>query len=478
MRSITRIIMLWCILTASLSFPAHTANEELPDLENKVALELGLEKRLKAILKEITGTDRISLSVTVHLFNQKEKVTFKPNASKKKKPQEMVLPGVPLQDTYSDTDAVLAPLTFEENRTMIKRLTVNIFLDSNVPDDIYAMVERVSRALLGINPDRGDKLVIERIPFGRWDFEWKKMLMPPDLYKVLALALGMMIFLFGILFMFGPFRAFFVQFVGSIETLAEKSKPIESAAGPSAGAAGALGLAMQQSTGASAGGGKDDGPKRPFSFINTSSLGDLVFLCKKQSTESIATMVSYLNPNLAARLVAELEPSVQGEVTKKLANMQEKEPEKVKVLEKMIREKIDFLVGGEDRLQQIINYSDNALQQTMLSSLKEANPSFAEKLKKQMFVFEDIIKLDVNTQQMLIRNINPMIFAQVLKSMPEDFQKKILLALPQGLAERLEQEMDLGKPLLAKRIEEEKRVIVQLVKKFEQQGLIDLSALA
>ncbi|MBD3271552.1 MAG: hypothetical protein GF384_03310, partial [Elusimicrobia bacterium] len=121
--------------------------------------------------------------------------------------------------------------------------------------------------------------------------------------------------------------------------------------------------------------------------------------------------------------------------------------------------------------------SDTVQQRAILESLRKANPAFAEHLKRFVFSFEDIIKLDVNTLQMLIRNINPGIFAQVLKSMPEEFQRIVFKLLPPGLTERIEEEMKLGKPLTPKRIEEEKRVIIQLVKNFEQQGLIDLSKL-
>ena len=44
-----------------------------------------------------------------------------------------------------------------------------------------------------------------------------------------------------------------------------------------------------------------------------------------------------------------------------------------------------------------------------------------------VFSFEDIINLEADMIQMLIRNINPVIFSQVLKSMKEDFQQSCLV---------------------------------------------------
>ena len=467
------IMLIFMLAVAGIRYPVQGADEELPDLETKVALELGLEKRLKSILEEITGTNKISLSVNVHLYNQKERVTLnRTQPQKKKKSDEMILPGVPMRETLGDSsEPILAPLTFEENKTMIKRLTVNIFLDSHMSDEMVAMVERVTKALLGIDPARNDELIIERIPFGSFYFDWRTMLQPPDLYWVAAIFLGVLLFLFGVMFLFGPFRHFFAQLVNSLDSMAEKGQQTVGSL-HQGGPGGAMDILHQQ-IGAQKGKDEND-QKKPFSFITESHLKDLIFLLRSEKPETIAIIASYLMPVLAARLIASLDKHIQNKVAQELSQIKEKPADMVKSLELHIKERIDYLVGGEDRLQQIVNYSDTSLQKAMLESLKTSNPSFAERIQKLMFSFEDIIKLPGDVVQMLIRNINPAIFAQVLKSMPEEFQKNIAKVLPAGLNERLEEEMQLGKSLMPKRIEEEKRVIVQLVKKFEQQGLIDL----
>lgn len=471
MKTKLAFIMTAMLIISGLRSSINSA-DELPDLETKVALELGLEKRLKSILEEITGTSKISVSVNVHLYTRKERVTIeRTSPAKKKKSNEMVLPGVPVRKKLGEGgEPILAPLTYEENRTMIKRLTVTIFLDLHMSDEMVSMVERVTKALLGMDPARKDELVIERIPFGTWYIDWKAMLQPPDIYWVSLVVLGLLLFLFGMLFLFGPFRKFFVQLVNSLDSLAEKGQASSTPLAQT-GSIHSIDMYQQQ---ASTKKKDEDKEKRPFSFITEAQLNDLIYLCRKERPEAIAITVSYLSPFIAARVIGSLEKGIQSKVIQELSQIKERPPELIQALEKKVKERIDYLVGGEDRLQQIVNCSDTSLQKDMLEALKVSNPSFAERIRKLMFSFEDIIHLDGNTIQMLIRNINPAIFAQVLKSMPEGFQKNIFKALSEGLAERIQQEIELGKPLTPKRIEQEKQVIVQLVKNFEQQGLIDL----
>lgn len=471
MKTRLSLIMMVVLIMSGLRSSINSAYE-LPDLETKVALELGLEKRLKSILEEITGTSKISVSVNVHLYTRKERVTIeRTSPATKKKSKEMVLPGVPVRKKLGEGgEPILAPLTYEENRTMIKRLTVTIFLDLHMSDELVSMVERVTKALLGMDPARKDELVIERIPFGTWYIDWKAMLQPPDIYWVSLVVLGLLLFLFGMLFLFGPFRKFFVQLVNSLDSLAEKGQASSTPLAQT-GSIHSIDMYQQQ---ASTKKKDEDKEKKPFSFITEAQLNDLIYLCRKERPEAIAITVSYLSPFIAARVIGSLEKGIQSKVIQELSQIKERPPELVQALEKKVKERIDYLVGGEDRLQQIVNCSDTSLQKDMLETLKVSNPSFAERIRKLMFSFEDIIHLDGNTIQMLIRNINPAIFAQVLKSMPEDFQKNIFKALSEGLSERIQQEIELGKPLTPKRIEQEKQVIVQLVKNFEQQGLIDL----
>lgn len=471
MKTRLSLIMMVVLIMSGLRSSINSA-DELPDLETKVALELGLEKRLKSILEEITGTSKISVSVNVHLYTRKERVTIERiSPATKKKSNEMVLPGVPVRKKLGEGgEPILAPLTYEENRTMIKRLTVTIFLDLHMSDELVSMVERVTKALLGMDPARKDELVIERIPFGTWYIDWKAMLQPPDIYWVSLVVLGLLLFLFGMLFLFGPFRKFFVQLVNSLDSLAEKGQASSTPLAQT-GSIHSIDMYQQQ---ASTKKKDEDKEKKPFSFITEAQLNDLIYLCRKERPEAIAITVSYLSPFIAARVIGSLEKGIQSKVIQELSQIKERPPELVQALEKKVKERIDYLVGGEDRLQQIVNCSDTSLQKDMLETLKVSNPSFAERIRKLMFSFEDIIHLDGNTIQMLIRNINPAIFAQVLKSMPEDFQKNIFKALSEGLSERIQQEIELGKPLTPKRIEQEKQVIVQLVKNFEQQGLIDL----
>lgn len=450
------------------------------NIQERISLETRLETRLKSIISEIVGSDRIVVAISVQLVSKEKKKSLESLVKKKKKESTIILPGVPAKDRLDksqDSFPTLAPLTFTETQTSIKKIKAAIILDKSIDETSIPIVRSVASTVLRINTERGDELSVERYPFHGYIFNWKDMLKPPDVYKAGALALGLLIFFFGFIFFFGPLRGFFSNVITYLNTAAEKSG--EPAVAVKQELHGAKGGPMGGSGFGGGGGGGlfggGAGGSRPFSFINESHINDLVYLMKQAPIEGIAIVVNYINPVLASRLLGSLDNEIQAKVTEILAKTQEFTKQNIKGVEDMLKNKLDYLVGGEERLTNLVGFLDKETQTKVLMSLSESHGDIADRIKKTIFNFESLVTLEPRTVQMIIRNINPAVFAQVLKSTDADFQRKIFDMLSEGQAERVQQEMDMAKPLTKKRIEDEKRVVVNLVKSFEQQGIIELN---
>jgi len=84
------------------------------DIETKIAIEKNLEERLSRILTEITGTDKLIIVINVQLVS---------SASEENEEEEVVLPGVPLQEKLG---LGLASLDLGDTAKNIKKLTAQI----------------------------------------------------------------------------------------------------------------------------------------------------------------------------------------------------------------------------------------------------------------------------------------------------------------------------------------------------------------
>jgi len=82
------------------------------------------------------------------------------------------------------------------------------------------------------------------------------------------------------------------------------------------------------------------------------------------------------------------------------------------------------VVGGLDTAAEIMNNLDRSTERTLMERLTYESPELAEEIRKRMFVFEDILKLDDRSVQLVLREINTQDLAVALKGASEGFKRK------------------------------------------------------
>jgi len=177
---------------------------------------------------------------------------------------------------------------------------------------------------------------------------------------------------------------------------------------------------------------------------------------------------------MASKLFADLNADQKMKVSELFSNVKQMDPDAVKSLEQKVRDTLNYSLGGDEILVKLLDYSDKATQDKIIANFKAKNPPLAAKLMKSVFSFEDIVNFSGETLQTVMRRINLSAFAQILKTMPEQYTAKIMEALTEAGRKRLQQEMELGKPLSAQRIIEEKRRVIESIRKLNAEGIIEL----
>lgn len=453
-----RLFFLTILIGVSLFFVgSRNLSAAVPSIETKMTIETRLEERLRRVLTEITGTEKITVIVNVHLYTEKEE---------KEKP-ESLLPGVPVKKRIGEETR---PFDLGDIKTLIKKLTVTIILDKGVSAKVVEVVKEVTPGLVGLDPERGDELIVQQMNFEKNPFFWGSLFYPPHLYWIIAIILAGLFIFASTIFLFGPFKNFATNMVAAIQTT-RRSEEVRGETNerelPLLPVTPVAGTAIREETGI-------PGSSGPFSFLREGHLRNLLFLLRKEDPENIAVIINYLEPSLSSRVFSSLSPEIQSRVATYLSRISEMNPEQVKSLEEKIKMQIEYLIGGEDRLTEILEYSNKETQEKILNSLKGRDPQLANQIKSTLVNFEDIATFDPLVIQTIYRRSNPIVFAQVLKSVPEDVKKKVLSVLTSGAADRLRQEMELARPLTVKRIEEEKRKIIDLIRQLIREGIIEI----
>jgi flagellar motor switch protein FliG len=458
-------------------------------VETKITLEESLERRLKSVIMQVLGSKDVIVIVTAETYTEAEKKA-EPSAAEK---DSGVLPGVPLKDKIGERDA-LAGISLGETgtRTQIKTITASVVLDKSVSDADADVVKNVTTGLLNLKADRGDSLQIQRMDFHRGEkaVEWRKLLQPPDLYWVMGLCLVALFIFFTTIFFFGSFRVFTREFVKALRSYGDsvqeqmKIMQLQKNREPElAGRNGAdelneiesvIGRVPQKADSSAASPSENGKNGAPFSFIENVHLRNLKIILKKESAEMTAVVVNYLSPAAANDVLASLDPARQAEVLVSLSRVSELDPQAIKAAEERLREKIDYVMGGEDKLQSMLENADAVSQQAILNTLSKTDSPLAQRLKKQIFTIDDLANLEAPALTALVRRVNLRVLANVLRPMAQALQDKITGALPEGSAAILREEISLAKALPAQRLAVEQKRILDAIRRLSEEGAIQI----
>jgi len=198
--------------------------------------------------------------------------------------------------------------------------------------------------------------------------------------------------------------------------------------------------------------------------------------------QTIALIMSYLEPEQAAAILSSLPSERQTEVARRIAIMDSTSPEIIREVENTLEKKISSLgaqdytsAGGINSIVEILNYVDRSTEKTILETLEVQDPVLSEEIKKLMFVFEDIIKMDDRSIQLVLREVESKDLALALKGSNEEVQEKIKKNMSQRAAEMLEEEMVFLGPVRLRDVEEAQQQIVNVIRRLEDSGEIIIS---
>jgi len=138
---------------------------------------------------------------------------------------------------------------------------------------------------------------------------------------------------------------------------------------------------------------------RGFNVLKDVDANQLLTFIQKEHPQTIAFVLTQLNPVQAASILADLPPNLQNEVVYRFATMERVTPETIRSVETVLESRVDFSqgaskIGGVKSMAEILNLVGTSTEKSILGNLSEQDPELATEIKNLMFVFEDLIYLD------------------------------------------------------------------------------------
>ncbi|AFG35154.1 flagellar motor switch protein FliG [Fervidobacterium pennivorans subsp. shakshaketiis] len=218
---------------------------------------------------------------------------------------------------------------------------------------------------------------------------------------------------------------------------------------------------------------------KPFEFMRNADVMQIVNFLQSEHPQTIALVLSFLEPRIAAQVLSALPENLQIEVIKRISLLERASPDVVKEVEKLLEKKFAGVttqtlsaVGGLDTAAEIMNNLDRSTEKAIMERLTYESPELAEEIRRRMFVFEDILKLDDRSIQLVLREVNTQDLAVALKGASEELKQKIFNNMSKRAQQLLKDEIEFMGPVRVKDVEEAQQKIINIIRRLEEAGEI------
>ena len=222
---------------------------------------------------------------------------------------------------------------------------------------------------------------------------------------------------------------------------------------------------------------------RAFSFLRKNDIKSLVPVLSRERPQTIALVLSYLEPDLAAGILDALPEKKKMLAFERIAKMDSISPEAVKIVEEELKKMFSSLytsdfttVGGIDYAAELMNNVERSSEKLIFTELNSKDAELADMIRRKMFVFEDLATLDNRSLQKVIRNCDSKDLVYALKGVnDENLYNMILNNMSKRMAESVVSDLEITSNVRVKDVEEAQQRVVNIVRSLEDQGELVIS---
>ncbi|MGD0769100.1 MAG: flagellar motor switch protein FliG [Tepidisphaeraceae bacterium] len=220
----------------------------------------------------------------------------------------------------------------------------------------------------------------------------------------------------------------------------------------------------------------------PFSFLQKAESENLLTFIQDEHPQTIALILAHLPPQKASEILVGLPSQKQIEVVKRVANMEQTNPEVIKEVERGLEHRLSDIVsqtfekaGGVDTVAEILNLADRSTEKGIMEGLEAEDPDLVEQIRRLMFVFEDILLVNDKGIQSVLKEIDNDELALALKTASDELKQKIFKNMSERAAQLIQEDMQYMGPVRVSDVEAAQQKIVDVVRRLEDAGEIIIS---
>ncbi|HSI21460.1 MAG TPA: flagellar motor switch protein FliG [Methylophilaceae bacterium] len=213
-------------------------------------------------------------------------------------------------------------------------------------------------------------------------------------------------------------------------------------------------------------------------WMDSPSVAEMI---KNEHPQIIATILVHLDYDQSSEILQLFTERLRNDVMLRIATLDGVQPHALRELNDVLTKLLsgsDHIkkskVGGVKAAAEILNFMGGTVESAIIGNIKEFDEELAQKIQDEMFVFEDIGKIDDRGIQLLLREIQSESLIVALKGATPEMREKIFKNMSQRAAEMLRDDLEAKGPVRLSEVEGEQKEILKIVRRLADEGQIVL----
>ena len=204
-------------------------------------------------------------------------------------------------------------------------------------------------------------------------------------------------------------------------------------------------------------------------------------LLRNEHPQIVSAILVHLEYDQAAAVLMQLPERMRSEVVLRVATLEGIQPSALKDLNEVLYQVLaggdkirKTSLGGVKTAAEMINLLGGNADVAILDTIRNYDADLAQKIMDKMFVFDDLVKLDDRSLQLVLREVNSETLIISLKGGSMEVRDKILANMSMRAAAALREDLEARGPMRLSEVEAQQKEILKVVRRLADENQITI----
>jgi flagellar motor switch protein FliG len=202
-------------------------------------------------------------------------------------------------------------------------------------------------------------------------------------------------------------------------------------------------------------------------------------LLRNEHPQIVAAILVHLESDQTAAVLKNFTERTRNEVMLRIATLEGIQPTALKDLNEVLYKVLaggdkirKTSMGGVKTAAEIINMMGTQIETSVIESIREFDADLAQKIMDKMFTFEDLLKLDGKSVQMVLKEVATDSLVIALKGATTELRELVLANMSSRASEALREDLESRGPVRLSEVEAQQKEILKIVRRLSDEGQI------